>query len=127
MTKQNTLPYLRESVLSGLLRPLIQRRWAAMVAQLNRLEECQLKMFLFGANRTVTGNTGQIVLPPAAGLFSAFGLLEADLEKHLVQTFGGRLDEIDCATLDAAYARMEQSARAAIGAALGALQSWPRG
>ena len=40
--------------LNGLLRPLIQRRWAAMVAQLNRLEESQLEMFLFGADRTRT-------------------------------------------------------------------------
>jgi 5-methylcytosine-specific restriction endonuclease McrA len=40
--------------LSGLLQPLIQRRWAAMVAQLNRLEESQLEMFLFGADRTRT-------------------------------------------------------------------------
>ena len=40
--------------LNGLLRPLIQRRWAAMVAQLNRLEESQLEMFLFGADRTPT-------------------------------------------------------------------------
>ena len=40
--------------LNGLLRPLIQRRWAAMVAQFNRLEESQLEMFLFGAERTPT-------------------------------------------------------------------------
>ena len=40
--------------LSGLLRPLIQRRWASMVAQLNRLEESQLETFLFGADRTRT-------------------------------------------------------------------------
>jgi hypothetical protein len=40
--------------LSGLLRPLIQRRWAAMVAQLNRLEDSQLEVFLFGADRTPT-------------------------------------------------------------------------
>ena len=40
--------------LNGLLRPLIQRRWAAMVAQLNRLEESQLEVFLFGADRTQT-------------------------------------------------------------------------
>jgi 5-methylcytosine-specific restriction endonuclease McrA len=40
--------------LNGLLRPLIQRRWATMVAQLNRLEESQLEMFLFGADRTRT-------------------------------------------------------------------------
>jgi 5-methylcytosine-specific restriction endonuclease McrA len=40
--------------LSGLLRPLIQRRWAAMVAELNRLEESQLEVFLFGADRIRT-------------------------------------------------------------------------
>jgi 5-methylcytosine-specific restriction endonuclease McrA len=40
--------------LNGLLRPLIQRRWAAMVAQLNWLEESQLEMFLFGTDRTRT-------------------------------------------------------------------------
>lgn len=40
--------------LNGLLRPLIQRRWAAMVAQLNRLEESQLEVFLFGADRAQT-------------------------------------------------------------------------
>jgi hypothetical protein len=40
--------------LSGLLRPLIQRHWAAMVTQLNRLEESQLELFLFGADRIQT-------------------------------------------------------------------------
>jgi hypothetical protein len=44
--------YLRQ--LNGLLRPLIQRRWAAMVAQLNELQESQLDAFLFGADRTRT-------------------------------------------------------------------------
>lgn len=38
--------------LNGLLRPLLHRRWAALVAQLNRLEESQLEEFLFGAGRT---------------------------------------------------------------------------
>jgi 5-methylcytosine-specific restriction endonuclease McrA len=40
--------------LNGLLRPLIHRRWAAMVAQLNRLEDSQLEAFLFGAERIQT-------------------------------------------------------------------------
>jgi 5-methylcytosine-specific restriction endonuclease McrA len=38
--------------LNALLRPLIQRHWAAMVARLNRLEEARLERFLFGADRT---------------------------------------------------------------------------
>ena len=40
--------------LNGLLRPLIQRRWAAMVAQLNQLEDARLEAFLFGAGRIQT-------------------------------------------------------------------------
>jgi hypothetical protein len=37
--------------LNGLLRPLIQRKWAEMVARLNELEEARLEKFLFGAAR----------------------------------------------------------------------------
>jgi 5-methylcytosine-specific restriction endonuclease McrA len=37
--------------LHGLLRPLLQRKWAEMVARLNRLEEARLEHFLFGAAR----------------------------------------------------------------------------
>jgi hypothetical protein len=40
--------------LNGLLRPLIQRRWAAMVAQLNHLDDARLETFLFGADRVQT-------------------------------------------------------------------------
>jgi hypothetical protein len=40
--------------LNGLLRPLIQRRWSAMVAQLNALEDARLETFLFGADRVQT-------------------------------------------------------------------------
>lgn len=38
-------------LLNGLLRPLIHRQWAAMVAQMNSLEESRLEEFLFGARR----------------------------------------------------------------------------
>ena len=38
-------------LLNSLLRPLIHRQWAAMVAQLNDLEESRLEQFLFGARR----------------------------------------------------------------------------
>jgi hypothetical protein len=34
-----------------LLRPLIQRKWAAMVAKLNRLEDAKLERVLFGFDR----------------------------------------------------------------------------
>jgi hypothetical protein len=37
--------------LNGLLRPLIQRQWAARVARMNDLEEARLESFLFGRAR----------------------------------------------------------------------------
>jgi hypothetical protein len=37
--------------LNGLLRPLIQKKWAAMVARINKLAENQLEDFLFGVDR----------------------------------------------------------------------------
>jgi len=38
-------------LLNGLLRPLIHRQWAAMVARMNELEESRLEDFLFGPRR----------------------------------------------------------------------------
>ena len=40
--------------LNGLLRPLIHRKWAAMVSRLNNLHDAQLEDFLFGVDRTST-------------------------------------------------------------------------
>jgi hypothetical protein len=37
--------------LNGVLRPLIQREWARMVAAMNKLPETRLEEFLFGASR----------------------------------------------------------------------------
>ncbi len=44
--------YLRD--LNGLLRPLIHRKWAAMVAALNQLTDARLEAFLFGHDRVDT-------------------------------------------------------------------------
>jgi hypothetical protein len=41
--------------LNALLRPLIQRAWVGMVAQLNGLEESRLERFLFGTDRKALG------------------------------------------------------------------------
>ena len=38
-------------LLNGLLRPLIHRQWAAMVASMNELQEARLEAFLFGPRR----------------------------------------------------------------------------
>jgi hypothetical protein len=54
--------------LNGLLRPLIHRRWCAMVALLNKLEDSRLEEFLFGAERVPTVRSGL-----ASGRFRASG------------------------------------------------------
>ncbi|MFG1265091.1 hydantoinase/oxoprolinase family protein [Xanthobacter aminoxidans] len=45
-----------------------------------------------------------IVVPPVAGLFSALGMLFADVEHQLVQAFYRRLDETDLTRLEEAFA-----------------------
>jgi hypothetical protein len=40
--------------LNALLRPLIHRKWAGMVARLNKLSDSELEDFLFGVDRTST-------------------------------------------------------------------------
>src|SRR5262249_55173226 len=39
-------------VLNGVMRPLVHRQWAMMVARMNDLEESVLERFLFGVDRT---------------------------------------------------------------------------
>jgi len=41
--------------LNGLLRPLIRKKWASMVARINNLQENQLEDFLFGVERISSG------------------------------------------------------------------------
>jgi N-methylhydantoinase A len=53
-----------------------------------------------------------IVVPPAPGLFSAFGLLYADPERHYVRAARGAIRRLDVAALDEAWARLEAEARA---------------
>jgi len=71
--------------LNGLLRPLIQRRWAAMVSQLNRLEESQLESFLFGADRTQTGRI-------RAGLWEIQGRRCFYCNGRIIEPVGGQVD-----------------------------------
>jgi N-methylhydantoinase A len=54
----------------------------------------------------------RVIIPGAAGLFSAFGLLEADLEQHYVQTVMLRGDDADPEALNRAFASIGRHARA---------------
>jgi N-methylhydantoinase A len=53
-----------------------------------------------------------IVVPPAPGLFSAFGLLYADVEHHYGRTFRRLLRQMDLAALNAAWDELVAEARA---------------
>jgi N-methylhydantoinase A len=57
---------------------------------------------LFAAGMAAALGLRRVVVPPAPGLFSSFGLLYADVEHHYTRTFrrllrGGDLAEVDCA------------------------------
>ncbi len=54
----------------------------------------------------------RILIPPSPGLFSAFGLLYADIAYHLVQTYKHLLTELDAGEFKATLGRLEASARA---------------
>ncbi len=69
-------------------------------------------LFAAGMARALEMRT--IVVPPAPGLFSAFGLLYADTEHHYVRTFRGPTRRLDLAALGQAWAALEAEARAAL-------------
>jgi N-methylhydantoinase A len=52
----------------------------------------------------------QVIIPPAAGIFSAFGLLYSNLEHHFTQTMLGKIDEIDPAVATARWRHLEDEA-----------------
>ena len=55
---------------------------------------------------------GRVICPPSAGVASALGLLVAPARVDRVATVGIRLDQGSIATLEAAFARLEDEARA---------------
>src|SRR5262249_37968950 len=80
-------------------------------------------LFAFGGNGPVfaAGMARQlemrrIVVPPAPGLFSSFGLLFADVEHHYVRTWRRRARSVEPSALGEVFARMEAEARAQLAA-----------
>ena len=57
-----------------------------------------------------------VIVPPASGVFSAVGLLQAQAENHFVLTFFGRLSQVDREALDGAYGTMKEQAEASLAA-----------
>jgi N-methylhydantoinase A len=65
---------------------------------------------LFAAEMARSLEIGTIVVPPAPGVFSAVGLLEAEVEHHLVRTFLRPLQSTPPAEIAAAVAALEREA-----------------
>jgi N-methylhydantoinase A len=57
---------------------------------------------------------GTVVVPEAPGLFSALGMLLADLRRDYVQTLFARLDNVDMDTLEREFQTLEAEGRAAL-------------
>jgi N-methylhydantoinase A len=65
---------------------------------------------LFAAEMAAGLGVATVLVPPAPGVFSALGLLEADLEHHLVRTFLRPLEPDVLPEIAAAFAAMEGEA-----------------
>ncbi|HET7874484.1 MAG TPA: hydantoinase/oxoprolinase family protein [Methylomirabilota bacterium] len=65
---------------------------------------------LFAAEMARSLEIGTVLVPPAPGVFSALGLLEADVEHHLVRTFLRPLGSLAHGELQAAVEAMEGEA-----------------
>jgi N-methylhydantoinase A len=79
----------------------------------------EFALFAFGGNGPVFAagiaralEITRVIVPPAPGLFSAFGLLYSEIEHHYVRTWRRRTRGLDPASLGEALARMEAEARA---------------
>lgn len=80
-------------------------------------------LFAFGGNGPLFAcdiaqalGVKRVVVPPAAGLFSSFGLLYADVEHHFARTFRRVLRGADLTPVDAAWQALAEAARAQLAA-----------
>src|SRR3989454_5796971 len=71
---------------------------------------------LFAAGMGEQLEMRRLVVPPAPGLFSSFGLLYADVEHHYVRTWRRRARTVEPSALGEVFARMEAEARGQLAA-----------
>ena len=67
---------------------------------------------LFAAEMAMSLEIGAVLVPPAPGVWSALGLLEAEVEQHLVRTFLRPLADAKGGELSAAVTALEREAAA---------------
>jgi N-methylhydantoinase A len=66
---------------------------------------------LFAAEVARSLGIGAVLVPPAPGVFSAVGLLEAELEHHLVRTLNAALAELTDDAVDSAFKALADEAK----------------
>jgi N-methylhydantoinase A len=78
-------------------------------------------LFAFGGNGPVAAvgiaralQMERVLVPPAPGVFSAFGLLFSDIEHEFVQAFFTRRKDMSAASIEQAYRKLEAEARRAL-------------
>ena len=71
---------------------------------------------LFAAGMARALEMTRVVIPPAPGLFSAFGLLYSEVEHHYVRTWRRRTQGLGAAELAEAFGRLEDEARVQLAA-----------
>src|SRR5262249_11772195 len=71
---------------------------------------------LFAAGMAASLGIGRVIVPPAAGLFSSFGLLYADVEHHYGRTFRRLLRHADLGEIDKAWKALADQALAQLAA-----------
>ncbi|MGI9146205.1 MAG: hydantoinase/oxoprolinase family protein [Chloroflexota bacterium] len=69
---------------------------------------------VFGAEMARALQMATVIVPPAPGLFSAFGLLLSDIEHHFVRTLFRPTASLDVTELMAAFGALEDQARLAL-------------
>src|SRR3990172_6741173 len=67
---------------------------------------------LFATEMARSLEIGAVLVPPAPGVFSALGLLEAEVEHHLVRTFLRPLTRATAPAITAAFGALEREAEA---------------
>jgi N-methylhydantoinase A len=85
------------------------------------LDPRDFTLFAYGGGGPLHGSAvarelwiGTVVVPEAPGLFSALGMLLADLRRDYVQTLFARLDDVDMTELEARFSQLESEGREAL-------------
>ncbi|MBI3328071.1 MAG: hydantoinase/oxoprolinase family protein [Nitrospinae bacterium] len=88
----------------------------------------QFALIAFGGNGPVHGvdlarslGVARVIVPPVPGLFSSLGLLFSEVEHHYLQSFVLKSREVEPASLEGVFGRLEGGALATL-----ALEGYPR-